>query len=153
VRPAACANCGTGHFVKLTPDQRTEAHPAAFQTLSWSDEALQRLERVPSGFMRTMTRSRVEKWARTAGLLRVDTEVMDGKYGSWGGGSAKQVMELAWSEEATARVARIPDFIRPMVMKEIERRAKGQGKTGVEAADIDQAMAQWSASGNFHGHG
>ena len=74
-------------------------------------------------------------------------------YGAFrGDGSAKLVLELAWSDEATARVAKIPDFIRPMVMKEIERRAKGQGKTGVEPLDIDRAMAQWSGSGNFHGH-
>lgn len=152
-KPTLCGNCGTTHFVRLTPEQRAKAHPVAFKTLAWKPDALQRLERVPEGFMRNMTRCRVEKWARVGGVDTVDLEVMDGKYGSWGDGSAKMLPELEWSEAATARVSKIPDFIRPMVMKEIERRAKGEGRTRVDAPDIDQAMKTWSGSGNFHGHG
>ncbi|MEO6096057.1 MAG: universal stress protein [Fibrobacteria bacterium] len=152
-KPTVCANCGTGHFVRLSAEKRAQAKSSAFKTLAWKPEALQRLERVPEGFMRTMTRCRVEKWARAGGADVVDLEIMDGKYGSWGDGSAKMAPELEWSEAATARTSRIPDFIRPMVMKEIERRAKGEGRTRVDAADIDQAMTHWSASGNFHGHG
>ncbi|MDB5104870.1 MAG: hypothetical protein JWP91_2559 [Fibrobacteres bacterium] len=151
-KPSVCGNCGTGHFVKLTPEQRAKAHPAAMKILTWDPEALSRLEKVPVGFMRNMTRCRVEKWARAGGVETVDMDVMDGKYGSWGDGSAKIVLELEWSEDATARVSRIPEFIRGMVMKEIERRAKSEGRPKVEAGDIDQAMQHWSGPGGFHGH-
>ena len=151
-RPPLCSNCGTGHFTRLPAEQRSAAKPAAWKTLAWSPDALQRLERVPEGFMRNLTRCRVEKWARAGGVDTVDMDVMDGKYGSWGEGSAKLALELEWSQAATERTGRIPDFIRPMVMKEIERRAKAAGSARVAEEDIDQAMKQWSGSGNFHGH-
>jgi hypothetical protein len=152
-RPPLCAACKTGHLLPLTPEQAANAKPAAFLAVEWDEAAKQRLERVPPGFMRDMTRSRVEKWARAAGRGRVDLETMDGKYGNWGAGGAKVELTLAWDAEAQARAERIPDFIRPMVQKEIERVVKGQGRTVVAGGDIDLAMAKWSAGGHFHGHG
>jgi nucleotide-binding universal stress UspA family protein/rubrerythrin len=151
-RPHLCAACKTGHLVPLTAEQAANAKPAAFLAVEWDEAAKQRLERVPPGFMRDMTRSRVEKWARAAGRSRVDLETMDGKYGNWGAGAAKVELALAWDAEAQARADRIPDFIRPMVQKEIERVVKGQGRGAVTCADIDSAMAKWSEGGHFHGH-
>jgi hypothetical protein len=92
----------------------------------------------------------VEKWARGAYRNRVDEEIMDWKYGSWGEGGAKAALSLEWSEEAAARAARNPDFLRPTVQKEIERRVKAEGRKKADAEDIDKAMAHWSASGSFH---
>lgn len=153
-RPDKCPNCGTGHFTPVSAEDRAKAAPAALQVrLDWDPEAAVRLDRIPVGFMRDMTRNRVEKWARAAGVARVGLEVMDGKYGSWAEGSAKVNLELEWSEEARERADRIPEFIRPMVMKELERRVKAAGKIRVEAAELDEAMKQWSGSGRFHGHG
>lgn len=151
-RPAACAVCGTGHFQRLTPEARTRVRPSALRPLEWDAPALERLHRVPEGFMRDMTRYRVEKWARAAGAERVHPEVLEGKYGSWEEGSGRVTLDLAWTDEARSRAERIPDFIRPMVMKEIERRAKAAGRTQVEADDMDQAMRHWSSTGGFHGH-
>ena len=152
-RPAACPHCGTGHFSPLDAERLAKAPDAAFAAITWDPVAERRLTRIPPGFMRDMTRWRVEKWSRAAGRPHVDLDMMDGKYGSWGAGSGKVELALAWSEEASARAARIPDFIRPMVQKEIERRVQAEGRTQVAAADIDKAMAHWSASGDFHGRG
>jgi hypothetical protein len=152
-RPGKCSNCGTGHFTAMSADQRAKAHPSAFRALEWDEAARVRLERVPQGFMRDMTRMRVEKWARSGGADKVTLEVMDGKYGGWAEGGAAIALELEWSEEASARAERIPEFIRPMVKKEIERRVKAKGGARVEPADMDQAMDHWSGSGNFHDRG
>lgn len=153
-RPGNCPDCATGHFTPLPAAARAQVAAAALRPkLEWDPEAEARLERVPVGFMREMTRSRVEKWARAAGLERVDLAVMDGKYGSWSEGSAKVTLQLEWSDEARARADRIPDFIRPMVMKELERRVQAAGRSKVEAGELDEAMRQWSSSGRFHGHG
>jgi len=111
------------------------------------------LERVPAGFIRSMTKARVEKSARSGGAEKVTLEVMDGKYGGWADGGSHVTLELVWSADAAARTAKIPGFIRPMVQKEIERRVKADGRTTVESTDMDQAMSHWSESGNFHGHG
>jgi nucleotide-binding universal stress UspA family protein/rubrerythrin len=153
VRPGKCSNCGTGHFTAMGADRRAKAHPSAFRALEWDEAARVRLERVPQGFMRDMTRMRVEKWARSGGADKVTLEVMDGKYGGWAEGGAAIALELEWSEGASARAERIPEFIRPMVKKEIERRVKAKGGARVEPADMDQAMEHWSGSGNFHGRG
>lgn len=151
-RPGVCPHCGTGHFLPLDADRLAKATRAAFAELTWDPEAEARLLRVPGGFIRDMTRWRVEKWARGADRTRVDEDIMDGKYGSWGEGGTKVELALVWTEEAAARAARIPDFVRPTVQKEIERRVKAEGRKSVEAGDIDTAMAHWSASGSFHGH-
>lgn len=151
-RPAACAGCGTGHFTPLQAERIGKLPPAAFGAVEWDPAARARLERVPEGFMREMSKWRVEKWARAEGKSRVDLEIMEGKYGSWEAGSGKVELSLEWDAAAASRADRIPGFIRAMVQKEIERRVKAQGRARVEGPDIDQAMAHWSATGNFHGH-
>ena len=150
--PAACPHCGTGHFLPLNEEKLAQIPAAAFSELTWDPLADARLQRVPGGFIRDMTRWRIEKWARAANRTVIDLDIMDGKYGSWGNGAVKMELTLEWDEAATARAARIPDFVRPTVQKEIEKRVKAEGRAKVEAADIDKAMAHWSESGNFHGH-
>ena len=54
---------------------REEAGATAASTspaLAWTPEAEARLERVPSGFMREMTRQEIEKAARAAGIATID---------------------------------------------------------------------------------
>ncbi len=153
LKPAVCPGCATAHFIKVTPEQRAQAKPSAFLKLEWEPAALARLDRVPAGFIRDMTRCRIEKWARASGDLQVTVVDMDGKYGSWGDGSAKVKSELDWQPEALTRMEKIPGFVRPMVMKEIERRAKAENRNVVLPSDIDEAVAHWSKTGNFHGHG
>lgn len=150
-KPGACPNCGKSVFMALSPEKRREASVSATQALHWNEEALSRLQRVPEGFMREMTRLRVEKWARSHGQIHVDFSVMGDKYDSWGEGSAKQVTTMPWSEEALARAMKIPAFIRGIVMKEIEKRVRSLGQEQIEASHLADAMNYWQQSGNFHG--
>jgi DNA-directed RNA polymerase subunit RPC12/RpoP len=46
---------------------------------------------------------------------------------------------VTWSPEAEARVARIPDFIRPMARRAIERYAEGKGLPTITEALMDEA--------------
>jgi nucleotide-binding universal stress UspA family protein/ribosomal protein L37E len=48
------------------------------EELAWTDEASERLERVPAGFMRTLARSKVEEFARRIQAERVDADVVEG---------------------------------------------------------------------------
>lgn len=52
-----------------------------------------------------------------------------------------QPRAVAWSPEAEARMERIPDFIRPMARKAIERFAEGKGYPSVTEAVMDEARA------------
>jgi DNA-directed RNA polymerase subunit RPC12/RpoP len=46
---------------------------------------------------------------------------------------------LAWSPEAEARIARIPEFIRPMARRAIERFAEGKGYPSITETVMDEA--------------
>jgi hypothetical protein len=46
---------------------------------------------------------------------------------------------VTWSREAEQRLENIPDFIRPMARKEIERVAKERGVATITAQVMDEA--------------
>jgi nucleotide-binding universal stress UspA family protein len=56
------------------PAPGAEASPSAF---SWTDDAVARLNRVPAGFMRDMTREEVEKVAGAKGVTHIDLAVCE----------------------------------------------------------------------------
>jgi predicted glycosyl hydrolase (DUF1957 family) len=131
-------------------EERRIASDAAFRILEWEDEARERVNRVPSGFMREMTRNRIEQWARKFNKSRVTLEIVEAKYNSWGEGSRSLSSRLTWTEDAKVRIERVPDFIRPMVQVEVERQALGQGMEAVDGVMLDRIMEQWGALKKFH---
>lgn len=64
-----------GQAVPSAPAATGDSETAA--TLTWTDAAEQRLARVPTGFMRNMTRTRVENLAREQGLTTVTLETAE----------------------------------------------------------------------------
>jgi len=54
-------------------------------------------------------------------------------------GAATAPTGVEWSAEAEARIARIPDFIRPMARRAIERYAEAKGEPTVTEAVMDEA--------------
>ena len=138
---AATATCPFGHAAK---EQEADA------PLAWSEAALQRLQQVPDGFMRDLTRQRIEAFARRQGAQEITPALMDEKYQEWDAGSQKQQRRLDWSEEALQRIQRIPDFVRGMVVKEVERCALEQGLDSVTTETLGKAMSRWEGVGAFH---
>ena len=100
--------------------------------------------------MREMTRQRVEAFAHKSGANSVSLDFVEKKYASWAEGSAKRHSAMDWGAEASARIERIPDFIRPMVVLEIERCAREMDLSVVTGAAIDKASEAWSDMGAFH---
>lgn len=49
------------------------AHPA----FEWTDEAVERLSRVPAGFMRDLTRTRIEAYAQERGSLAISLDLVE----------------------------------------------------------------------------
>jgi nucleotide-binding universal stress UspA family protein len=119
-------------------------------SLIWSPEAETRLGRVPEGSMREMTRKRIELFARENCVTSITLALVEEKYAAWADGSEKRQSEMAWAADAAARVERIPDFIRPMVVQEIERCAREMGLDSVTGAAIDKASEAWEGMGSFH---
>ncbi|MFQ5791137.1 MAG: universal stress protein [Acidobacteriota bacterium] len=150
-RPEHCPSCGGEDFELMGEGRKAAIPEAAFKILSWDDEAARRLERVPEGFMRDMTRRRVEQYARARGHERVTLEVVEGKYHAWRQGGGEFETELEWAEDARARIQRAPDFIRPIVVREVERTTRTQGHLLVDTKMLDATLRQWGAHSDFHG--
>lgn len=118
--------------------------------LEWSPDAEKRLEQVPKGFMREMTRQRVEVFARKKGETRITEEVLEEKLMEWQGGSEKQEARYQWEASAWERLETIPPVVRGMVMLEVERCADNLGAGEVTQAVMDQAISAWLDTGVFH---
>ncbi|MDX8403630.1 MAG: universal stress protein [Mariprofundaceae bacterium] len=116
----------------------------------WTEEGEQRLESVPEGFMRQLTRQRIESFANRKGASQIDNALIDAKYAQWGEGSTKQEMMMEWEDEALSRIQRIPDFVRGMVVKEVERCAREAGDQRVGLNALNKASTTWEMGGSFH---
>lgn len=108
-----------------TPDQ---------ESLTWTPDAKERLDRLPA-FVQPMVRSSVEAYARKHGFTKITLQVMDDSKNASDG--------IAWTSEAEKRLENIPDFIRPMARKEIERLARERGATSITAELMDEAKEKF----------
>lgn len=108
------------------------------------------MEKVPHGFMRTLTRQRVEAFARRHNVATITPALVDEKYAQWAAGSAKRKTSLGWEATALARLSRIPEFVRGMVIQEVERCAREMGMETVTSEAIERASGVWKLSGAFH---
>lgn len=118
--------------------------------VTWTLEAQSRLQQVPEGVMRELTRQRVEELARRRDQSIVTVELMGDKYHQWAEGSARATSEMAWTEEARQTVERIPDVVRGMVVRAIEAYAQQCGLTEITPGIMDEAKAFWGNTGRFH---
>jgi len=96
---------------------------------TWSADAKEKLDRLPS-FVKPMVQSSVEAFARKQGYRTITLQVMDDSKNDSSNG-------IAWTPEAEKRLENIPDFIRPMARKEIERVAKERGMATITAQVMD----------------
>jgi nucleotide-binding universal stress UspA family protein len=127
--------------------EKESSEPAPFE---WTPKAEERMGKIPPGFIRTMTRQRIEVFARRQGARTITPALVDEKYAEWAAGSAKQKMNLKWRKTALARIDRIPEFVRGMVILEVEHCARKMGKDTVTEDVIDKANGIWEKSGAFH---
>lgn len=98
---------------------------------TWSADAKEKLDRVPA-FVKPMVQSSVEAYARKHGYKTITLQVMDDSKNDSSNG-------VTWSREAEQRLENIPDFIRPMARREIERVAKERGVATITAQVMDEA--------------
>jgi len=98
---------------------------------TWTPDAKDKLDRLPA-FVKPMVQSSVEAYARKHGYTTITLQVMDDSKNDSPNG-------MAWTKEAEQRLDNIPDFIRPMARKEIERLAKERGVATITAQVMDDA--------------
>ncbi|MGC4097382.1 MAG: PCP reductase family protein [Nitrospira sp.] len=98
---------------------------------TWTADAKEKLDRLPA-FVKPMVQGSVEVYARKNGFKTITLQVMDDSKNDSPNG-------MTWSREAEQRLDNIPDFIRPMARKEIERVAKERGMSTITAQVMDEA--------------
>lgn len=103
----------------------------ASSDFTWTADAKEKLDRLPA-FVKPMVQSSVEAYARKNGFKSITLQVMDDSKTDSPNG-------MTWSREAEQRLDNIPDFIRPMARKEIERVAKERGLATITAQVMDDA--------------
>lgn len=103
----------------------------ATSEFTWTPDAKEKLDRLPA-FVKPMVQGSVETYARKHGLKTITLQVMDDSKNDSPNG-------MPWSREAEQRLDNIPDFIRPMARKEIERLAKERGVSTITAQVMDEA--------------
>jgi hypothetical protein len=115
----------------LTSGGRPGNTGAANTEFAWSADAKEKLDRLPS-FVKPMVQSSVEAFARKQGYQTITLQVMDDSKSESNNG-------MTWTPEAEKRLENIPDFIRPMARKEVERVAKERGMATITAQVMDDA--------------
>src|SRR6185295_16596482 len=102
---------------------------------AWSADAKEKLDRLPS-FVKPMVQSSVEAFARKQGYQMITLQVMDDSKSESSNG-------MTWTPEAEKRLENIPDFIRPMARKEVERVAKERGMAAITAQVMDDVKEKF----------
>ncbi|MCP9449098.1 MAG: PCP reductase family protein [Nitrospira sp.] len=116
--------------------------------VSWTTDALQRLERAPV-FLRGMVRRLAEKKARELGYAEITGEILDRFKSQMMGGAGERAGSpsadeasaggrLPWTAAARERLASVPEFMRPMIEQITEEIAKERGHLEVNVELYDK---------------
>jgi len=119
----------------LTSGGKPDKVGTATTEFAWSADAKEKLDRLPS-FVKPMVQSSVEAFARKQGYQKITLQVMDDSKSESSNG-------MTWTPEAEKRLENIPDFIRPMARKEVERVAKERGMTAITAQLMDDVKEKF----------
>lgn len=141
--PEQCSLCGAGgeYGLKL---ERKESLIKNETAMSWTEEARAILTEIPEGFMRDMTRWRIEADARKKGVYEIDPSVLKAKYTQWTQVSRKVERRLSWDDDAIARISLIPSFVRGTVVQEIESCADEQHLKHVTVTLLNEVTQRWA---------
>jgi len=120
----------------LTSGGKPDNAGAVTSEFAWSPDAKEKLDRLPS-FVKPMVQSSVEAFARKQGYRTITLQVMDDSKGESSNG-------MTWTPDAEKRLENIPDFIRPMARKEVERVAKERGVATITAQVMDDVKDKFA---------
>ncbi len=132
------------------PNPPTDQDEKDNDSTTWTSAAEERMQKVPEGIMRDMTRQRIEDFAQHKDVKTITPELVEEKYAQWADCSKKQNVTLNWEKAAWERIQQIPGFVRGMVILEVESCAKEQGENTVTNTIIDKATAIWKNTEAFH---
>ena len=119
----------------LTSSGKPASGGSSPSEFTWTADAKEKLDRLPA-FVKPMVQGSVETYARKQGFKTITLQVMDDSKNDSPDG-------MTWSREAEQRLENIPDFIRPMARKEVERLAKERGLSSITAQVMDETKEKF----------
>ena len=151
-RLSTCPFANPGALFASTQPADASAPPAtqAAAPPAWTEDAEALLAQVPDGFCRDMTRRAAETIATRSAAARIDVGFVEQVKKVFAAGADGVEESLPWSDEARARIARAPEMVRGMLVKEIEGWATRNHLTRVDPAAVEAVKAEWQQGGVFH---
>jgi nucleotide-binding universal stress UspA family protein len=135
--------------VARSPIDEYVPHERAFH---WTPEAIERVDRRVPAFIRPMAILAMERYAREHQLTEVTLEVtidVARRLGYAGDDGVQPA--LPWTDEALARLERVPKFERQMVREVVEGLARQHGHSAINYEVADQLLKKvrelWEAEG------
>jgi nucleotide-binding universal stress UspA family protein len=141
------SKCPFTNMGDLTSGSNTSADG---KQIPWSKEAETCLDNVPEGYCLEMTRNAIETIAARSELERINADFVEQLMNVFASGSKNIEETLSWDDEARLRIAKAPDMIRGMLVKEIEAWAVRQQIERVDKTAVDTVKAVWEHRGVFH---
>ena len=105
---------------------------------------------VPPGFCRDMTRKAAEAIAVKNGLSTIEPHFVEEVLKTFQAGSESSGESMPWELSATQRIAKAPDMVRGMLIKEIEGWSERNGLELVSEEAVDAIKEVWARRGVFH---
>ena len=128
-----CRSCG--HEIGL--DGAPAEARSFVDRLTWTDEARQRLDRMPP-YVQGLLKHDVEQYARSRGERVITLTLLD---------EARYAGSVPWDAEAEQRLANVPSGVRAMARIELERTALEQGHVRVTVSLMEEVKARYFGIG------
>jgi len=122
--------------------------------LPWNEKALERLQQIPQGTSRDMTKKATNAIAKQQGVKQIDSDFLQKILNIFNSGShdtsEKTGKTLPWDDAAAASISKAPPMVQGMLAKEIEAFAQRKKLTRVDLKTAEKAKQKWSGGGQFH---
>jgi len=118
--------------------------------LPWSEEAETRMQSLPEGMSRDMTRKAITTIATKNGLDEVTAEFVKQILDTFKSGSGNVTETMSWDEDARDSLSRAPDMVRGMLIKEVENWAQHHNRARIDLATVNSVKQEWQSKGYFH---
>ena len=139
--------CPFAELVQPVPEPK----PTVPETkLVWNSDAEAMLANVPAGYCRDMTIKAAETIAGQSDIKQIDADFLGQVMQTFTQGSATVEATMPWNEGAHERIAKAPEMVQGMLVKEIEGWTRRQGLDSVDHDAVDAVKAEWAERGVFH---
>ena len=118
--------------------------------LAWHKDALSRLEQIPQGTSRDMTKKATNAIAQQQNIETISLEFLENILSIFNSGSKNVKKTLVWHNDAEAAIAKAPAMVQGMLAQEIEAFAKRESLIEVDLKTVEVVKKKWSDEGRFH---